>query len=160
VTATAAASCTATLGNNAVVLTATDINGATATANLIVNVTANDAPTLTYASPQSVTVGGSLNVSPTAASDNGTVSYQVLTGHGLDDRANGGRIRCGFDHQCHPNGYAHSHHSRDGQLRRDDRCDVHAERQSGTATSFRHRQYRYADSRPELQPHAYGARRQ
>jgi hypothetical protein len=53
------------------------------TGDLQVNVTANTQPALAYSSPQSVTFGGSLNVTPTTASDNGTVSYQVLAGHGL-----------------------------------------------------------------------------
>lgn len=55
----------------------------TGTAILNVTVTANAAPTLTYANPQTVAFGGTLNVTPTTASDNGTVSYQVLDGHGL-----------------------------------------------------------------------------
>src|SRR5205807_4443414 len=52
------------------------------TASLTVNVASNTTPTLSYAS-QSVAFGGSLNVNPTAASDNGTVTYVVQPGHGL-----------------------------------------------------------------------------
>ncbi|HEX8999155.1 MAG TPA: choice-of-anchor Q domain-containing protein, partial [Blastocatellia bacterium] len=44
ITATVAADCAATIGNHTVVLTVTDANGGTAAANLIVTVTANDAP--------------------------------------------------------------------------------------------------------------------
>jgi len=63
VTADVAAGCTAATGNNTVVLTATDGCGATATATLTVNVTANTAPTLTYAN-QSIVFNGSLNINP------------------------------------------------------------------------------------------------
>jgi uncharacterized repeat protein (TIGR01451 family) len=80
VTANVAADCTAATGDNTVVLTATDGNGATATANLIVNVTANTAPTLTYSSPQSVAFNGSLDVTPTTATDNGSITgYSVFS---------------------------------------------------------------------------------
>ncbi|MCP1381124.1 choice-of-anchor D domain-containing protein, partial [Runella salmonicolor] len=48
VTATVAANCFAEIGNNTVVLTVTDANGGTATANFTVDVTANTPPTLTY----------------------------------------------------------------------------------------------------------------
>jgi hypothetical protein len=83
ITATIAAGCNAVVGNNTVVLTVTDGNGGTATASLTINVTANSAPALTYSSPQSVAFGSSLNVNPATASDNGTVTYQVQSGHGL-----------------------------------------------------------------------------
>ncbi len=75
ITADVAALCTATVGTNQVGLTVTDGNGATATANLTVNVTANTAPTLSYSSPQAVALGGSLTVNPASGPvDNGTVS--------------------------------------------------------------------------------------
>ncbi len=81
ITADVVADCASS--NASFTLAVTDGGGNTSSATLNVTVTANSQPPLTYVSPQSVTVGGSLNVSPTAASDNGTVSYQVLTGHGL-----------------------------------------------------------------------------
>ncbi len=65
ITANIAASCTATIGNNTVVLTVTDAASASTNANLIVNVTANTPPTLTY-SNASVTVNGSTTVNPFA----------------------------------------------------------------------------------------------
>ncbi len=75
ITAEVAASCTATVGNNTVVLTVTDGNSATATANLTVNVTANTAPTVGNYSNQTLTPGGSVIVTPTAApTDNGTIA--------------------------------------------------------------------------------------
>jgi uncharacterized protein (TIGR03437 family) len=75
ITADVAALCTATVGTNQVGLTVTDGNGATATANLTVDVTANAAPTLSYSSPQAVALGGSLTVNPASGPvDNGTVS--------------------------------------------------------------------------------------
>jgi hypothetical protein len=58
-------------------------SGATSATSAKTSVTANTAPTLTYTTQQSITFGGSLNVTPTAASDNGTVSYEVLAGHVL-----------------------------------------------------------------------------
>jgi hypothetical protein len=67
-------------GNYTDVVTSSGCSSAPSAATVV---TANTAPTLTYASPQAVPGGGSLNVTPTAASDNGTVTYQVLAGHGL-----------------------------------------------------------------------------
>jgi hypothetical protein len=64
VTANVAASCTAT--SSTFTLTVTDNAVAMSTATLTVNVTANSAPTLSYAN-QSVAFGGSSNVNPTAA---------------------------------------------------------------------------------------------
>jgi CSLREA domain-containing protein len=58
-------------------LTADDGSGGTSTAQLTVNVTANSPPTLTYSDPSPVVFGGSANVSPTAASDNGSVTYSI-----------------------------------------------------------------------------------
>jgi hypothetical protein len=82
ITATVAAGCTATLGANTVVLTVTDGNSGTATANLTINVTANTAPTLTYGN-QSVAVGGALTISPaTGPSDNGAISSIVVQSQG------------------------------------------------------------------------------
>ncbi|MBX7222261.1 MAG: pre-peptidase C-terminal domain-containing protein [Blastocatellia bacterium] len=82
ITATVAALCNATVGNNTVVLTATDTNNATATANLTVNVTVNTAPTLTYAAA-TVATGGSRIVSPaTGPSDNGSVAGIAVQSQG------------------------------------------------------------------------------
>ncbi len=77
ITATVTANCSATAGNNTVVLTVTDANSGTATANFIVNVTANTAPVLTYANA-SVSAGGTTTNTPTTATDNGNISsYSV-----------------------------------------------------------------------------------
>jgi hypothetical protein len=82
INATIAAGCGAALGNNVVTLTVTDANNATATANLTVNVTANNPPTLTYTN-QSVAAGGALNVNPTTGpGDNGSVSTIVVQSQG------------------------------------------------------------------------------
>ncbi|MDQ1557736.1 MAG: hypothetical protein QOD32_796, partial [Pyrinomonadaceae bacterium] len=83
VTADVAADCTATVGANTVGLTVTDGNGATATASLTVNVTANTAPTLTYANPTPISFGGATDVNPaTGPSDNGTVANIVVQSQG------------------------------------------------------------------------------
>jgi hypothetical protein len=76
VTADAIAACGATTAG--FTLTATDGGGATATATLNVTVNPNTVPTLVYSSPQSVIFGGSLNVTPATASDNGSITgYSV-----------------------------------------------------------------------------------
>ena len=80
VTADIVADCTATTA--AFTLQASDGTSA-ATDTLTVTVTANTAPTLVYSSPQSVAFDGALNVTPTSASDNGTIAYSVQAGHGL-----------------------------------------------------------------------------
>ena len=85
ITADIVADCTAT--NATFTLQASD-GSSTATDTLSVTVTANTAPALTYASPQSVVFGGTLNVSPTTASDNGSITgYAVQAGHGLTTSA-------------------------------------------------------------------------
>jgi hypothetical protein len=71
VTADIAASCAA--ANATFTLQASDGSSAVTT-TLNVNVTANTAPTLTYPTPQSVAFNGSVNVSPTTASDNGSIT--------------------------------------------------------------------------------------
>jgi hypothetical protein len=81
ITATVAADCTATLGANTVVLTVTDGNSGTATANLTVNVTANTAPTLTYGNA-SVNAGSSTSNSPTTATDNGSITGYAVQSQG------------------------------------------------------------------------------
>jgi uncharacterized repeat protein (TIGR01451 family)/CSLREA domain-containing protein len=73
ITANIAASCTATLNNNTIVLTVTDGNSGTATGNLIVNVTDNSAPTLSYAA-STVALGSAITVNATTASDNGSIT--------------------------------------------------------------------------------------
>jgi len=81
VTADVVAACDAT--NASFTLTATDGDGATATATLNVTATSNTAPVLSYGSPQSVIVGGSVTVSPSAGpSDNGTIASIVLESQG------------------------------------------------------------------------------
>jgi hypothetical protein len=70
----------ATAGDYTVTVTT---DGATSPPSSATTVTANTAPTLTYPTAHTVNFAGLLNVTPTAASDNGTVTYQVLAGHGL-----------------------------------------------------------------------------
>jgi hypothetical protein len=79
ITATVAADCTATVGANIVILTVTDGNLGTATANLTVNVTANSAPSLSY--PISgVALNSATTVNPTTATDNGSITgYQIVS---------------------------------------------------------------------------------
>jgi predicted nucleotidyltransferase len=75
ITADIAAGCAAT--NASFTLQASD-GSSPATTTLNVTVIANPAPTLTYSSPQAVALNGSLNVSPTTATDNGSItSYAV-----------------------------------------------------------------------------------
>ena len=75
ITGTVAAGCNAALGANTVVLTVNDGTGTTATANLIVNVTANPAPTVGPYPSASVNTGQSTTVTPSAApADNNTVA--------------------------------------------------------------------------------------
>jgi len=78
VTATIFADCGAT--NASFTLTATDGDGGTKDATLNVTVNANSAPTLVYPDPQSVAFNGSLDVTPTTATDNGSISsYAVFS---------------------------------------------------------------------------------
>jgi alpha-tubulin suppressor-like RCC1 family protein len=76
ISANVAAGCAAVIGANTVVLTATDGNGEAASANLTVNVTANTQPTLAY-NNISVNGGTSATNNPTAAGDNGSITYSV-----------------------------------------------------------------------------------
>ncbi|MBL8207217.1 MAG: VCBS repeat-containing protein [Blastocatellia bacterium] len=73
ISATVAASCTATSGT--LRLQITDSGGLTATSDLQVNVTLNDPPTVgTYAN-QTVTLSGNVTITPTTApTDNGTIA--------------------------------------------------------------------------------------
>ncbi len=57
--------------------------GCSSSPSAATTVTANSAPALSYQSTQPVVFGGTLNIAPTAASDDGSVTYQVLAGHGL-----------------------------------------------------------------------------
>ena len=81
ITANIAASCAATTGNRTVVLQVSD-GSLTAMANLVINVTVNTAPTLTYNNPASIPAGGSTTVSPATASDNGTITTFALQSQG------------------------------------------------------------------------------
>ncbi len=82
VMATVTADCSATVGADTVVLTVTDANSGTSTANLTVNVTANTAPTLTY-SNASVATGGSTTINPTTGpTDNGSIASIVVQSAG------------------------------------------------------------------------------
>jgi hypothetical protein len=75
ITATIAAACNAAIGANTVVLTVTDGNNQTATANLIVNITANTPPTLGNYAATSVQTGANATIAPSfAPADNGTIS--------------------------------------------------------------------------------------
>jgi hypothetical protein len=71
ITANIFASCTAS--DASFTLQASD-GTSTATATLNITVTANTAPTLTYASPQAVAFNGSTTVTPTTATDNGSIT--------------------------------------------------------------------------------------
>ena len=91
VTATVAANCTATVGANTVVLTVTDSNGGSNTANFTVNVTANTAPTLTYTNPPALVYGGSTS-GKSGDRPNRQRNYshhRCSTRPRLDDRADG-----------------------------------------------------------------------
>ena len=82
VTATVAANCSATVGANPVQLTVTDSNGATSTANFMVNVTPNTAATLTY-NNAAVNKGASATINPTSGpTDNGSVTSIIVQSQG------------------------------------------------------------------------------
>jgi hypothetical protein len=75
ITANVAAACNAPLGNNTVGLTVTDGGNLTATANLIVNVTANTPPALGLYPATGVGLGGAATSAPNAApADNGSIT--------------------------------------------------------------------------------------
>jgi hypothetical protein len=71
ITADIVANCTAS--NASFTLQATD-GSSSLTGTLNITVTANTPPALTYSSPQSLAFNGSQNISPTAASDNGSIT--------------------------------------------------------------------------------------
>jgi uncharacterized protein (TIGR03437 family) len=77
VSASIAAGCNATPGSNTVVLTVTDGEHLTATANLTVNVTANTAPTIGAYQPATVFVNGNATLAPNAA-PNDQGSFSIL----------------------------------------------------------------------------------
>lgn len=82
ITAFVAADCNALLENNSVVLQVRDAENAPATGNLVVNVTANTPPVLSYANPPLVNLGGALTINPaTGPTDNGTIT--ALTVHSV-----------------------------------------------------------------------------
>jgi hypothetical protein len=81
VTANVAVDCAATLGDNTIVLEISD-GALTSTANLIVNVTANTAPTLTYGSGAVVSAGSTIINAASGPSDNGTVQTIALQSAG------------------------------------------------------------------------------
>jgi hypothetical protein len=84
VTATVAASCAASPGANVVTLRVEDSAGATATADLTVDVTANPSPSLGSYADVSLSPGGSATVTPSAApADNGSVSVGATASPGF-----------------------------------------------------------------------------
>ena len=79
VSASVGADCTATLGDNTVPLSVTDGDNQTTNANLTVTVSANPAPTLSYASPHTAPAAQTTNVNAaTGPSDNGTIASIVV----------------------------------------------------------------------------------
>ncbi|HNG31486.1 MAG TPA: putative Ig domain-containing protein, partial [Blastocatellia bacterium] len=84
ITATIAAGCNAALGPNTVTLTVTDGGGLTATANFIVNVTANSQPTVGTYGNQALAPGGGIIVTPSAApADNGSIAGVTASAPGF-----------------------------------------------------------------------------
>jgi hypothetical protein len=78
ITANIGTDCTAALGNNIVGLKVTDSGGLATTATLIVNVTANSGPNLSY-SNQTIVPGTTLTITPsTGPSDNGALQSIAL----------------------------------------------------------------------------------
>ena len=81
ITADIAADCAATTGDNTIVLQVSD-GSLTANANLIVNVSANTAPMLSY-NNATVNTNGSTTVNPSSVpSDNGTISGYAVQSQG------------------------------------------------------------------------------
>ena len=81
ITANITASCSATLGNNTIVLQVSD-GSLTATTNLTVNVTANSAPILTYNNPAPISYGGSTTLNRATASENGAITGYTVQSQG------------------------------------------------------------------------------
>jgi hypothetical protein len=83
ITADLAAGCGATLGNNIIVLKATDGKNLNMTANLTINVLANTAPTLGNYANSTVVTGCKLILTPDAVpGDNGSVQSVMASGSG------------------------------------------------------------------------------
>jgi uncharacterized protein (TIGR03437 family) len=75
ISAPVSAACTAALGAGTIVLSVTDANGASATANFTLNVTANTPPALGAYAATSLVVGAGTTVAPGAApADNGSIA--------------------------------------------------------------------------------------
>src|SRR4029077_16801740 len=70
--------CAISTGSKTVVLQVSD-GSLTATVNLTINVTANTAPVFIYNTPSSVALGTSATVNPATSSDNGTMSFALLS---------------------------------------------------------------------------------
>ncbi len=73
ITANIAASCTAAIGANTIILTVTDGNGGMTTGNLTVNVAANASPSLSYPIT-GVALNGATTITPNTGSDNGSIT--------------------------------------------------------------------------------------
>lgn len=81
ITANIEALCNAATGNNTIVLEATDGKGLDVTANLVINVQPNTAPTLGNYANQTVVTGCKLFITPDAApADNGSVASVMAAG--------------------------------------------------------------------------------
>ncbi len=81
ITANIEAGCSAATGDNTIVLLATDGKALSQTANLVINVAANTAPTLGNYSNTSIVVSCKATITPTATpGDNGSVSTVTATG--------------------------------------------------------------------------------
>ncbi|MGH9840185.1 MAG: FG-GAP-like repeat-containing protein, partial [Blastocatellia bacterium] len=79
ISAPISAACNATPGANTIVLSVADANGATTTANLTVNVTANTPPALGGYSALTIVVGNGANATPGAApADNGSITSMTV----------------------------------------------------------------------------------
>ncbi|HEY0547008.1 MAG TPA: FG-GAP-like repeat-containing protein [Pyrinomonadaceae bacterium] len=83
INADVAASCTAAIGNNAIVLTVTDEGGMTQTASLTVNVSVASTATLGNYADASVTAGGDTTVTPDAA-PTGATGITAFASAGFD----------------------------------------------------------------------------
>jgi len=80
ITASVAAACNATLGDNTVALTVTDGGGLSKTANLTVSVTANPPPALGNYPATGVNAGANVTVAPSAApTDNGAITTMTAS---------------------------------------------------------------------------------
>jgi hypothetical protein len=79
-TALVTTDCQVAPGDHTVELKVTDAGGLSTTANLIIKVTANSIPTITYAAPPALTFGGAAQIPPASASDNGSIaSFAIVS---------------------------------------------------------------------------------